>query len=140
MDKKIQTFLVQERNLTICTAVDNIPYCANCFYSLIKEDNFLVIKSESSTKHISDALLNDKIAGTIVPDITKTGTIKGIQFTGKFIVPTNELLEKAKKEYYLKYPFSLVIPGDLWVIELLSIKMTDNTLGYGKKLHWQKEI
>ena len=138
MDKKIQSFIEGQKNLTFCTAVDNIPQCASCFYAFIEEGDFVVFKSDNKSTHISNALINDKVAGTIIPDLDKTGTIKGIQFTGKFIVPTGDLLEQAKKKYYAKYPFSLVIPGDLWVVELITIKMTDNTLGFGKKLAWEK--
>ena len=137
MDKKIQTFISSQKNLTFCTVIDNIPHCANCFYALIEEDNIIVFKSDSNTKHIINALQNDNIAGTILPDISKTGMIKGIQFTGIFINPKNELLKKAKNNYYKKYPFSKVVPGDFWALELLSIKMTDNTLSFGKKLIWE---
>ncbi len=140
MDKKIQSFIEGQKNLTFCTAVENIPQCASCFYAYLPEGNFIVFKSDEKTIHISNALINDKVAGTIIPDLDKTGTIKGIQFTGNFIVPREDLLEQAKKKYYLKYPFSLVMPGDLWVVELLTIKMTDNTLGFGKKLNWKKQI
>ncbi len=140
MDKKIQSFIESEKNLTFCTAVDNTPQCASCFYAYITEGDFIVFKSDPKTKHISNALINEKVAGTIIPDLDKTGTIKGIQFVGKFIAPQGDLLEEAKKKYYLKFPFSLVMPGDLWVIELISIKMTDNTLGFGKKLDWAKAV
>ncbi len=140
MDKKIESFIDGQKNLTFCTCVDNIPQCASCFYAFVPEVNLLVFKSDEKSKHISNALMNDKVAGTIIPDLDKTGTIKGIQFTGKFIVPKDDVLEQTKKKYYIKYPFSLVIPGDLWVIELESIKMTDNTLGFGKKLDWKKSV
>tara|TARA_B100000508_G_scaffold18974_1_gene12660 strand:- start:1065 stop:1169 length:105 start_codon:yes stop_codon:yes gene_type:complete len=30
--------------------------------------------------------------------------------------------------------------GRIWAIELIGIKMTDNTLGFGKKLIWTKSI
>ena len=139
MEQKIISFIDGQKNLTFCTSVENIPQCASCFYAYMAEDNFIVFKSDEKTIHISNALINHKVAGTIIPDLDKTGTIKGIQFTGNFIIPTGELLEKAKKKYYSKYPFSLVIPGDLWVVEFVSIKMTDNTLGFGKKLAWEKE-
>lgn len=140
MDKKIQSFIESQKNLTFCTAADNIPYCASCFYAYEREDNFIVFKSDKKSKHIVNALINDKVAGTIIPDVDKTGTIKGIQFIGKFIVPESVLLEQAKKKYYGKFPFAMVVPGELWAIELLSVKMTDNTLGFGKKLTWEKKV
>lgn len=140
MDKRIESFIEGQKNFTLCTSNDNIPGCASCFYAFVGNQNFLVFKSSRETLHIVNALKNNKVAGTIIPDISKIGTIKGIQFTGKFTVPSGELLDKAKKTYYSKYPFALTMAGELWAVELLSIKMTDNTLGFGKKLIWEKQI
>lgn len=136
MDKKISTFLKEQKNLTFCTAINDAPYCVNCFYTYIEESAILVFKSDRTTQHIMNALLNSKVAGTIVPDIHQTGTIRGIQFTGNFFIPNGEILDKAKITYYKKFPFALVMHGDLWAITLTGIKMTDNTLGFGKKLKW----
>lgn len=140
MDKAIQNFFEAESNLTFCTANDNAPYCANCFYAFMEEGNYLVIKSDAGTQHIKNALINDKVAGTVVPNIHKIGSIKGIQFTGKFSVPQGDLFSKAKSKYYLKHPVSIALPGELWLIELETVKMIDNTLGFGKKLKWEKEL
>jgi uncharacterized protein YhbP (UPF0306 family) len=35
-----------------------------------------------------------------------------------------------------KYPFALAIPGDVYTIQPDYIKLTDNTIGFGKKLTW----
>lgn len=139
MDKNIIAFIKSERNLTICTVSDNAPYCASCFYTFLTEENMLVFKSERTTKHISNALQNKRVAGTIIPDIRLTGDIKGIQFVGRFIVPDSKLLMSLSKSYYFKFPFALTMNGQLWAIELQEIKFTDNTLGFGKKLVWKKE-
>ena len=140
MDKKIESFIEEQKNLTFCTAVDNVPNCANCFYAYIRESQFLIFKSNRKTKHIANALINNNVAGTIIPDISKIGIIKGIQFEGKFIIPKDRLLEKAKKVYYVKYPFALPVPGEIWMIELIFVKMTDNTLGFGGKLEWAVQV
>jgi uncharacterized protein YhbP (UPF0306 family) len=138
MDKKIQLFIENEKNLTFCTSINNTPHCANCFYAFRQENNLLVFKSNRKTKHIENAMMNSRIAGTIIPDLHKTGTIKGLQYTGKFTPLSEELLEAAKKTYYLKFPFAMVMPGEFWAIELLTVKMVDSTLGFGKKLTWEK--
>ena len=138
MDKRIHSFIDEQKNLTFCTSVNNQPYGANCFYAFVEEEKLFVFKSDKTTKHISDALINEKVAGTILPDISKTGTLRGIQYVGKFVLLTDDLFEKAKKHYYKKFPFATIVPGELWALELYSIKMTDNTLGFGKKLHWER--
>ena len=138
MEKHIVDFINAQTNLTLATSNNNIPYCANCFYVFLEELEALVVKSSEETRHITEAKNNKFIAGTILPDQLKVRKIKGIQFTGQFCVPQNDLLKTAKTNYYLKYPFSLAMNGDLWVILLQEIKMTDNTLGFGKKLFWER--
>lgn len=140
MDKKIISFIESQKNMTLCTAVNDSPYCANCFYAFGQSDNILIFKSDKETQHICNALLNNKVAGTILPDISKIGTIKGIQFTGEFIVSEGNLSDKARKLYYKVFPFALPMKGELWGIKLLTIKMTDNTLGIGKKIIWEAPV
>ncbi|MBK7558873.1 MAG: hypothetical protein IPI54_11635 [Chitinophagaceae bacterium] len=41
--------------------------------------------------------------------------------------------------YLAKHPLALAIPGDIWALQLNSVKMTDSTLGFGKKLLWERE-
>jgi uncharacterized protein len=140
MDKRILEYISTQSVLTFCTALNNEPYCANCMYVYLPEHFSLVFSSENTTRHIHEAVLNNKVAGTILPTKTETGTVKGIQFTGTFRIPEAEILEHAKKYYYLKFPVALMMKGQLWMITLESIKMTDNTLGFGKKLLWNQYI
>ncbi len=138
MNEKIETFIAAQKNLTLCTCNENEPFCANCFYAFLIENNSLVFKSNRKTTHVSNGIINNKVAGTILPDVSKMGTIKGIQFLGKFIEPKAELLTMAQKIYYKRFPFALAMPGDIWLIELHSIKMTDNTIGIGNKISWER--
>lgn len=139
INQRIVLFLKQNTNLTIATSKNNIPYCANCFYAYDEDQNFLIIKSDSETNHIRQALQNNNVAGSIIPDRLDPGKIQGIQFRGVFTEPKGDLFELLKKKYYLKYPFALAFSGSIWAIELVYIKMTDNTLGFGKKIEWSAE-
>jgi uncharacterized protein YhbP (UPF0306 family) len=138
VENRISEFITHQTVLTLATVNETIPYCASCFYSFIPTLNYLVIKSDATSNHITEAINNPSIAAAILPDKLEIGKIRGIQLTGKFIIPENEQLTAAKKSYYKKYPFAIAIPGDLWIIELEYIKFTDNTLGFGKKLIWNK--
>jgi uncharacterized protein YhbP (UPF0306 family) len=140
MDKKISTYIKAQTALTMATCAEGMPYCATCFYAYIEEGNLLIFKSDAETKHISDALSNNQVAGSILVDKTEIGKIKGIQFNGTFITPKDAQLKDAQKAYYFKYPYAAAMKGDLWAIELTSVKFTDNTLGFGKKLIWEKNI
>ena len=76
------------------------------------------------------------IAGTILPDKLPLLGVKGIQFEGLVLSFADRLSELGSKCYHRKYPFALVIPGEVWVIQLLNMKMTDSSKGFGKKISW----
>jgi hypothetical protein len=136
MNERVVAFLKKNTNLTLATCINNKPYCAHCFYAFDEEKNLLVFKSSKETNHIREARENRNVAGSVAPDKLDVTKIQGIQFKGNFIEPGNEIVEHLKKIYYTKYPFSRAFPGDMWAIELTYIKMTDNTLGFGKKIEW----
>ncbi|HEY4799604.1 MAG TPA: pyridoxamine 5'-phosphate oxidase family protein [Bacteroidia bacterium] len=138
VDKRVVSFFHSSTNLTLATCVNNIPYCANCFYAYDESKNYLVFKSDPETNHIRQAIKNNQVAGTILPDKLEKAKIKGIQFNGNFIDWKKEDMESLKNVYYKKYPFARAFSGEMWGIELTYIKMTDNTLGFGKKIEWKK--
>lgn len=138
IDERIISFFKANTNLTLATCADNIPHCSNCFYAFDEERNYLVFKSNRETLHIKQALLNNNVAGTVAPDKLNPASIRGIQLGGKFSEPKGELLDGLKKIYYKKYPFAFAFSGEIWAIELTFIKMTDNTLGFGKKIEWSE--
>ncbi len=81
---------------------------------------------------------NKNVAGTINTEVTIVAKIKGLQFTGEFIQPNEEEKKLFYESYYEKFPFARAKPLSVWGIKLDSIKMTDNTLGFGKKLKWSR--
>ncbi len=140
MDEKISSFLKSQTNMTLAVSENNIPYCANCFYAFSEKENLLIFKSKPETTHLKFALKNNKVAGTIIPDSLDKKRIQGVQFTGKFFQPKRELFSSAQNIYYKKFPYALIVSGELWAIELHSIKFTDNKLGFGKRMEWKKEL
>ena len=139
IDSKIIKFIKEHHVLTLATSSDNMPYCANCFYTFLEDENFLVFTSDEDTKHITDVTQQNYVAGSIVLETKIVGKIQGIQFNGDLYKPENELLKKAKKKYMRAFPYAVLMKTTLWVLDLSFIKMTDNRLGFGKKLIWKKE-
>ncbi len=137
-DKKIINFIQKHHVLTLATSTDNIPWCANCFYVYSEEDNVFIFTSDHNTKHIKDVKENNAVAGSVVLETPAVGKIQGIQFTGKMYVPKNDLFKKANKLYLKKYPFAKLMNTQLWILSPNFIKLTDNRLGFGKKLTWNK--
>ena len=138
MPEQIVAFLNDASVVTIATSIDNHPYCAACYFSYVPEAQLLAFKSDSDTKHIEDALHNNLVAGSILPDKIVKAMPKGVQFTGVFYKAEGDMGEKAKRAYLKKFPMAGIFRGDIWVIALEKIKFTDNTLVFGKKTLWER--
>lgn len=139
IETRIIEFINEHHVLTIAVSNNNTPYCANCFYVFSKENNMLVFTSDKKTRHISDTNSNNIVAGSIVLETKQIGKIQGIQFNGKIIELEGELLSKLNKKYLIKYPYAILAKTTMWGIKLDYIKMTDNRLGFGKKLIWEEK-
>jgi len=140
LDKKIIEFINEHHVLTLAISNNNIPYCANCFYAFDEENKKLIFTSDSSTRHITDTIENNKVAGSIVLETKQIGKIQGIQFNGIIEEITDDYYKKANKFYLKRFPYAVLKTTSLWSVELKYIKMTDNRLGFGKKLIWGNEI
>jgi len=138
-ESKITDFIEEHHVLTLATSKENTPYCANCFYVYIKDENLFVFTSDDATKHVQDASLNNCIAGSVVLETSIIGKIQGIQFNGRMYLPEGELGKIANKKYMRQFPFAKLMDTTLWVIEIDFIKMTDNRFGFGKKRIWKKD-
>jgi len=138
LDKRVIEFINKHHVLTMSTVLDNVPYSCNCFYTYIEEDNVIICTSDYKTKHISDVQQNNNVSGSIVLETSVVGKIQGVQFNGKLIEAKNDLYKKYKKAYLKRFPFVIFKSTALWYIDLIYIKMTDNRLGFGKKLIWEK--
>jgi uncharacterized protein YhbP (UPF0306 family) len=136
IDKKITDFFKKHHVLTIATCTGNEPWCANCFYAYLEEENALVFTSGSDTRHGKEFDINPLVAGAVVLETNIIGKIQGIQFQGHVSEPEGELLASARRAYLMRFPFAALMDTQLWVVRLTLIKMTDNRLGFGKKLIW----
>ncbi len=138
-DNRIIKFIKKHHVLTLATSINNIPWCANCFYAFSENETMFVFTSDNDTKHVQDALINKWVAGSVVLETFVVGKIQGIQFTGTMMEAAGETLQKADKIYMKRFPFAKLMQTRLWVLNVDTIKMTDNRPGFGKKILWQKE-
>jgi uncharacterized protein len=137
-EKRIADFIEKHHVLTLATSSENQPWCANCFYAYLEDENMLVFTSDEDTRHVAEVSLNQVVAGSIVLETSVVGKIQGIQFAGIMEKPTGELAKKVNLAYLKRFPFAALMNTSLWVIKLNYIKMTDNRLGFGKKLIWER--
>ena len=140
MNEIIVSFLNKQTCATVCS-VDEAgrPWCFNCFYVFNPLQGLLYYKSAADTRHAALLKNNPMVAGTILPDKLNTLLIKGVQFEGTLLNTSAPEAAKAASLYYKKNPLAVAIPGEIWVIQVDHIKMTDSTLGFGKKIKWNRE-
>ena len=137
--KRITGFINRHHVLTLATAMGKQPWCAHCFYVYLEDENMLVFTSDDDTKHVQDVQKNSSVAGSIVLETNRVGKIRGIQFRGIMVKPGKELALKAKKTYLKRFPYAVLMKTSLWILKVNYIKMTDNRLGFGKKLIWESK-
>jgi uncharacterized protein len=139
VDSRIVKFFRKHHVLTIATTVNNEPWCANCFYVYLEEENSVVFTTGGDTRHGKEFVGNPFVAGSVVLETIVIGKIRGIQFQGIVSEPEGDLLSRAKSGYLKRFPVAALMDTRLWIVKLNYIKMTDNRLGFGKKLIWLSE-
>lgn len=139
-DERITRFICKHHILTLATCNNELPYCCTCFYAFDKKNISFIFTSEPDTRHHDEMLRNNLVSGTIALETRIIGKIQGIQFTGKAYLPKGEELSEIRKFYLKKFPYTLPFLSNsmFWKIDIEHIKMTDNNLGFGKKILWYR--
>ncbi len=138
-DPRITRFIGEHHIMTLAVARDGEPWCATCYYAWMKDPGLFVFTSDPATRHIRDTADGGRyrVAGAIALETKIVGLIRGVQFTGTIREPAGEEAEAARRRYLRRFPVARMVPGlHLWLLEPDLIKMTDNRLGFGKKLTW----
>ncbi len=79
-----------------------------------------------------------RIAAAIALETRVVGRLQGLQIEGAVRLAEGALLETARRTYLRRFPYATVMEQPLWILEPALMKLTDNTLGFGKKLIWTK--
>ena len=132
--KKIVSFLDEHHVMSSATSGDDGLSVCNLFYAFDAEKISFVVASSEDTTHIKNILKNPSVAGSVVLETKTVGKIQGLQFRGDFSLLVDSNL---KKLYFKTFPYALALGPKLWQIKIDWFKMTDNRLGFGKKIIWQ---
>ena len=62
-----------------------------------------------------------------------------MQFQGLAFEAIADFGKTARKTYLKRFPFAVLGSTPLWAVELNFAKLTNNRLGFGKKLVWRNE-
>jgi hypothetical protein len=140
MNASILDFIKGQKVATVCCLDEKgFPYSFNCFYAFDSKEGLLHFKSSPSSDHSRFLSQKPQVAGTILPGRLNYLALKGIQFTGIVLDPADVLCQKAGNDYHKRFPFALAKSGEICTVQLESIKMTDNTKGFGTKIIWKRE-
>ena len=129
-------FIRKHHLLTLATVNgEGMPYVANCFYAYDKERNLFIFTSDTTTRHGKEMEENANVALSIVLETRVVGRIQGLQIVGR----AQRGDSKAQATYIKRFPYTAVAPLSLWMVRPKMMKLTDNTLGFGKKLIWSNQ-
>ncbi|MHC1708722.1 MAG: pyridoxamine 5'-phosphate oxidase family protein [Bacteroidales bacterium] len=138
-DSKIISFIRHHHLMALATLNQGKPWTASCFYVYLEESQQFIFTSALHTLHSKNMIDNQSVAGNIALETKIIGKIQGIQFTGTARKLSGEELKQAKKFYIRRFPVAMLMETELWALDIEMIKMTDNKLGFGKKLYWYKD-
>ena len=136
MDERFIKFIKKHHVLTHATVNgEGMPYVANCFYAFDAKRNLFVFTSDLATRHGAEMAANSSVALSVVLETRIVGRVQGLQVTGRALRGDDE----ARKCYIKRFPYAAAADLELWMVEPTMMKLTDNTIGFGKKLVWQSE-
>lgn len=135
INERFVRFLRRHHVLTLATVAEGAPYCSNAFYCYDKERNLIVFTSDPATRHAQEMERNPRVAASVVLETKIVGRVQGLQLCGT----AARADETAKRIYLKRFPYAALAELTLWAIEPDFMKLTDNTLGFGKKLIWNNK-
>lgn len=131
--QKITTFIAKHHVMSLATSDEESLSVCSLFYVYDEVNHTFVVASSEETTHIQHIGKNSSIAGNILLETKNIGEIKGLQFKGVFVALEDTFL---KQTYFKRYPYALALLPKLWQINVNYFKLTDNSLGFAKKIIW----
>ena len=129
--EKITTFIAKHHVMSLATTDTMKPSVCSLFYAYDASKFSFVVASSEDTLHVKNILQNSAVAGNILLETKEVGKIEGLQFEGTMTLLNESSL---KKLYFKRFPYALAMMPKLWQIEVKTFKLTDNKLGFGKKI------
>ena len=129
--EKISAFIAKHHVMSLATTDSIKPSVCSLFYAYDASSLSFVVASSEDTLHVKNVLQNSAVAGNIYLETQEVGKIEGLQFDG---VMTLLYESSLKKLYFKRFPYALALMPKLWQIEVKNFKLTDNKLGFGKKI------
>lgn len=124
--------------MTLATVADGRPWCAHLFYAWMPDEKLFVFTSDEKTRHGAEMSANSSVAAGIALETRNVGRVQGLQVEGCVRTAAGDELSAARRAYLKRFPYAAVADLSLRLLEPSMMKLTDNTLGFGKKLTWKR--
>ncbi len=134
--EKMTKFIERHHLLALATVHENQPYGCSVFYAFDAEQVCFIVASDMKTQHIRNVLHNPNVAAVIALETRDVSKIQGIQIQG---VMTQTAQKRDQQLYFKHFAYAKVMQPTLWRISIDAMKFTDNRLGFGSKLMWQRD-
>lgn len=135
----ISRWLAKQHVVGWCVAKDGDMWCANAFYVYDAQRVAFYLLSEETTRHGQMTGTRAPVAGTVNGQPKTVALIRGVQFKGEIRLLEGEEADEKRALYVRRFPVARMLSAPVWELRLDELKFTDNTLGFGKKLHWLRD-
>ena len=131
-------YLAGQHVLTLCTRHGDEFWAANCFYVVDNEDISFWLMTEPSTQHGRLMVASPSVVGTVSAQTESVSQLQGVQFEGVIALAQGDTGQRGLEAYQQRFPIAKQKSAPLWQLKINRLKMTDNQLGFGTKLLWQR--
>ncbi len=131
-------YLAGQHVLTLCARNGDEFWAANCFYALDSENISFWLMTEPSTLHGRLMVASPSVVGTVSAQTELVAELQGIQFQGVIALAEGDTGQRGLEAYQQRFPIAKKKSAPLWQLQINQLKMTDNQLGFGTKLLWQR--
>ncbi|MGL5699532.1 MAG: YhbP family protein [Kluyvera sp.] len=135
----ISRWLSKQHVVSWCVAKEGELWCANAFYVYDPQRVVFYLLSDDNTRHGQMTGQQAPVAGTVNGQPKTVALIRGVQFKGEIRRLEGEESEQKRALYTRRFPVARTLSASVWELRLDELKFTDNTLGFGKKLHWFRD-
>lgn len=135
----ISRWLAKQHVVSWCVAKEGELWCANAFYVYDPQRVAFYLLSEETTRHGQMTGKQAPVAGTVNGQPKTVALIRGVQFKGEIRLLEGDEAAEKRALYVRRFQVARVLSAPVWELRLDELKFTDNTLGFGKKLHWLRD-
>ena len=135
----ISKWLAKQHVVSWCVAKEGELWCANAFYVYDAQRVAFYLLSEETPRHGQMTGQQAPVAGTINGQPKTVALIRGVQFKGEIRLLSGDEADEKRALYVKRFPVARMLSAPVWELRLDELKFTDNTLGFGKKLHWLRD-